>query len=79
MMGIIFELPLLAMLLSKLGLLDRTFFHKYRRHAVVALMVVSALITPSADPFTLFAVFIPIYVLWELSAFLVKSGKEAAA
>lgn len=72
MMGIIFELPVLSWLLSKLGLLRRSFFSRYRRHAVVALLVVAAFITPSSDPFTLFAVFLPIYLLWELSALLVK-------
>ena len=72
MMGIIFELPILSWLLSKLGLLRRSFFSRYRRHAVVVLLVVAAFITPSSDPFTLFAVFLPIYLLWELSALLVK-------
>lgn len=72
MMGIIFELPILSWLLSKLGLLRRSFFSRYRRHAVVLLLVVAAFITPSSDPFTLFAVFLPIYLLWELSALLVK-------
>ncbi len=72
MMGIVFELPLVSMLLGKVGILHRGFFSTYRRHAVVALLVVSAFITPSSDPFTLMAVFIPIYILWELSAFLVK-------
>ena len=72
MMGIIFELPLVSMFLGKMGLLNRSFFKEYRRHAMVALLVVAAFITPSSDPFTLMAVFIPIYILWELSAFLVK-------
>ncbi len=72
MMGIIFELPVLSWLLSKLGLLHRSFFNRYRRHAIVVLLVVAAFITPSSDPFTLFAVFLPIYILWELSALLVR-------
>ena len=76
MMGIIFELPLVSMFLSKLGILHREFFSTYRRHAIVALLVVAAFITPSADPFTLMAVFIPIYILWELSAFLVKTAPK---
>ena len=76
MMGIIFELPLVSMLLSKLGLLYREFFSTYRRHAIVALLVVAAFITPSADPFTLMAVFLPIYVLWEMSALLVKPASK---
>ena len=76
MMGIIFELPLVSMFLGKMGLLNRSFFREYRRHAMVALLVVAAFITPSSDPFTLMSVFIPIYILWELSAFLVKPAQK---
>ena len=72
LMGAVFELPLLAWLLGSIGLLHRSFFRRYRRHAIVALLVVAALITPTGDPFTLFAVFLPIYALWEFSAHLVK-------
>lgn len=75
MMGIMFELPLVSMLLSRMGILYRSFFTKYRRHAIVALLTLSAVITPSTDPFTLMVVFIPIYVLWELSAFLVRKKR----
>ena len=71
-MGIVFEMPLLSWLLSKLGILDRSFFNKYRRHAVVGLLIAAALITPSSDPFTLGCVFFPLYGLYELSAFFVK-------
>lgn len=71
MMGLVFELPLLAWLLGRMGLLTRGFFNRYRRHAIVALLIMAAIITPTGDPFTLFAVFIPIYMLWEFSAFLV--------
>lgn len=74
MMGAVFELPLVAWLLGKMGLLSRSFFKKYRRHAIVALLIVAALITPTGDPFTLFLVFIPIYALWEGSARLVPPG-----
>ncbi len=78
MMGAVFELPLLAWLLGKMGILTRPFFKKYRRHAIVALLIVAALITPTGDPFTLFLVFIPIYALWELSAVLVPPGSDDA-
>ena len=71
-MGIMFEMPLLSWLLSKLGIINRSLFHQYRRHAVVGLLVLSAFITPSGDPFTLSIVFIPLYLLFELSAFFVK-------
>jgi len=71
-MGIIFELPLLAWMLGKAGVLKRDFFQKYRRHAIVVLLILAALITPTGDPFTLTIVFLPIYMLYEISAWLVK-------
>ena len=70
-MGLVFELPLVAWLLGNVGVLKREFFRRYRRHAVVALMLLAAFITPTGDPFTLMIVFLPIYLLWELSAILV--------
>ena len=75
MMGIVFELPLVSALLSRMGILYRSFFSRYRRHAIVVLMIVAAVITPSTDPFTLMVVFLPIYILWELSAFLVRKER----
>ena len=71
LMGLVFELPLLSWLLGKMGLLSRKFFSRYRRHAIVILLILAAIITPTGDPFTLFLVFLPIYILWEGSAFLV--------
>ena len=72
-MGIVFELPLLAWLLSKLGLVTKTFFRQYRKHAVVVLLVLSAVITPTGDPFTLMIVFLPLYLLYELSIKIVRA------
>jgi len=77
-MGVVFEMPLLSWLLSKLGLLHRGVFRRYRRHAIVALLIAAALITPSGDPFTLSIVFIPLYALYELSAFFVQPDKPEA-
>ncbi len=76
MMGTVFELPLLAWLLGRIGVLTRSFFRRYRRHAIVVLLIVAAVITPTGDPFTLFLVFTPIYALWEIGARLVPAEKE---
>lgn len=78
-MGIVFELPLLAWLLGRMGLVSRSFFRAYRRHAVAVLLILAAVITPTGDPFTLMVVFLPVYGLWEFSAMLVpkKLGDEA--
>ena len=79
MMGAVFELPLLAWLLGKAGILTRSFFSSYRRHAIVVLLVVAAIITPTGDPFTLMLVFIPVYALWEFSARLVPAPESDEA
>lgn len=73
-MGLVFELPLVAWLLSKMGLVTKNFFRKFRRHAIVILMILAAVITPSGDPFTLMVVFLPLYILYEISCFFVKEG-----
>ena len=75
-MGIVFEMPILSWLLSQIGILNRSFFQKYRRHAIVGLLVLAAFITPSGDPFTLGVVFFPLYGLYELSAFFVKKAPK---
>lgn len=75
-MGLVFELPLVSWFLSQLGLINRSFFTQYRRYAVVVLLIASAAITPSGDPFTLAIVFLPLYLLYELSAFFVKPAPK---
>jgi sec-independent protein translocase protein TatC len=78
-MGIVFELPIVCWLLSKFGLIYRSFFNKYRRHAIVVTLIAAAFITPSGDPFSLFVVFLPLYMLWELSALFVQKNKQPVA
>lgn len=77
-MGVIFEMPLLSWLLGRVGVLHRGFFARYRRHAVVALLILAAFITPTGDPFTLTIVFLPIYLLYEFSAWLVPAARDKA-
>lgn len=72
MMGAVFELPLLAKLLSSLGVIDKAFLKKYRRHAIMILLVLAAVITPTGDPFSLAIVFLPLYLLYELSICIVR-------
>ena len=71
-MGIMFELPLLIWLLSRSGIVNKKALTKYRRHAIVALMVLAAIITPTGDPFTLMVVFIPLYALYELGILMAR-------
>ena len=72
LLGILFELPIVCWVLGKLGILRRTFMRRYRKHAVVVILVVSAIITPTSEIFTLCIVALPICLLYEVSTFLVK-------
>lgn len=71
-MGLAFELPLVTWLLSLLGLVNKTFLRKYRKHAIIIIVAVAAIITPTGDPFTLSVVSIPLIILYELSILLIK-------
>ena len=71
-MGLVFEMPLLAWLLSCFGLITKKFLRDYKKHAVVVLLVTAAIITPSGDPFTLMTVFVPLYLLYEMSIWVVR-------
>ncbi len=73
-MGLIFELPLLAWVLSKLGLIYKETLQGVRKYAVVVLLVLAAFITPTGDPFTLGLVFVPLYLLYEFSILIVAKA-----
>ena len=75
-MGLAFELPLVTWLLSLLGIVNKSFLRKYRRHAVVVIVIAAAIITPTGDPFTLSVVAIPLYLLYEMSILMIKDKKE---
>ena len=68
--GLIFELPLVCLLLSILGLIDGSTLRKYRRHAIVGIAVVSAVLTP-ADVGTMLMMMAPLVLLYEISILLV--------
>ena len=72
MMGVLFELPVLCWLLSCFGLINASMMSQYRRHAIVAILIVAAIVTPTTDVFTLFVVSLPIWLLYELSILIVK-------
>jgi sec-independent protein translocase protein TatC len=80
MLGLMAELPIVSWLFAKLGFLTDTFMRKYRKHAIVIILIAAAVITPTADAFTLMLVFVPIYVLYEMSILVVKKvcRKKAA-
>ena len=71
-MGIIFELPVVSWILGRMGLVNAQMMQSMRRHAIVAILVVAAIITPTTDAFTLLVVALPIWLLYELSIVIVR-------
>lgn len=72
LMGIVFELPVLCWILARAGIVDARMMSRYRRHVIVAILIVAAFITPTTDVFTLFVVSLPIWLLYELSILMVR-------
>ena len=75
-MGIVFDIPILSWLFTKLGFLSADFMRHYRKHAVVIVLVIAAVITPASDVFTLSLVALPMWVLYEISILIVKQSKH---
>lgn len=79
--GLVFELPIVVYFLSKIGLMSPKFMRTYRRHAVVVILIIAAVITPTSDATTMVFVAFPLYILYELSiivsARVVRNKREA--
>lgn len=70
-MGVVFQLPVIAFFLGKMGIVKAEMLAKYRKHALIIIMIVAAIITPP-DLMTLILVTIPLYLLYEVSIRVVK-------
>lgn len=70
--GIVFEMPVVAALMGKLNIISAKLMKRYRKHALVVILIVAAIITPTADIFTLLIVSLPIWALYETSILIVK-------
>lgn len=75
LMGLVFEFPLFTWILSLTGVLKKDMLRKYRRHAIIVIFFIAAIITPTSDPFTLTLVAVPLCLLYELSILLIKDKK----
>lgn len=69
-MGLVFLIPVLSFFLAKLGIFTSGFMKQYRRHAIIVIAIISAVITPP-DLFTCCMVIVPMYGLYELSILIV--------
>jgi sec-independent protein translocase protein TatC len=67
--GLVFELPVVIFFLSKIGIVTPQFLRKYRKHAIIVILIVAAIITPP-DIFSQILVSIPLWVLYEVGIFI---------
>lgn len=72
MMGFVFEIPILCWLLGKMGVLSASFLKKYRKYAIVIVLVLAAVITPTSDVFTMLLVAFPIWLLYEAGIWILR-------
>lgn len=67
LMGLLFELPVFVVFLTKVGVITPDFLRKYRKHTIIAILIMAGIITPSPDVFSQLIVSIPLYILFEVS------------
>jgi sec-independent protein translocase protein TatC len=83
--GVVFELPMVSWFLSKLGILTPAFMRRFRRHSIVAIFILAAILTPGTDPVSQILLAVPLIALYELSIWISvwawkgKAKKEALA
>lgn len=81
--GLLFQLPVVIFFLSKIGIVTPAFLRKYRKHAIIIILIVGAIVTPTADPLSQSLISVPLYILYEISilvsaAVVRKKAKEEA-
>ena len=72
MLGVLFEMPVVSWLLGRFGLLSADVMRRQRRPALLAIVVIAAIITPTSDAFTLMIVSVPVYLLYEVSILVIR-------
>jgi sec-independent protein translocase protein TatC len=77
--GLVFELPMLSFFLSTIGLLTPKFMRKYRRHAIVTILILAAILTPGTDPVSQLLLAIPLVILYEISILVSKIFQKKSA
>ncbi len=74
--GLIFELPMIAYFLARIGILKAQFMRRYRRHAIVVILIIAAVVTPTPDIVTQSLLAAPMIVLYEISIFVTRFAEK---
>jgi len=67
---LVFEMPMVSFILSRFGILTSKFLRKYRRHSIVVILIIAAVLTPTPDPINQLIFALPLFVLFELSIWI---------
>jgi len=74
--GLLFEMPMVTFVLSRVGILTPAFMRKYRRHSVVVILILAAVLTPTPDPISQLIFAAPLFILYELSILISKIAEK---
>ncbi len=74
--GILFEMPMVSFVLSRAGILTPKLMRKYRRHAIVGILILAAILTPTPDPISQLIFASPLFILYELSILIAVFGQK---
>ncbi len=74
--GLVFELPVISFFLGKIGILKPAFMRKYRRHAIVVILIIAGVVTPGPDVASQLLLGIPLILLYEISIFVNKIAQK---
>ena len=74
--GLVFEMPMIAWVLAKFGILKARMLRKYRRHSIIIILIISAVVTPTPDPISQLIFAAPLFVLYELSILITKLSEK---
>lgn len=74
--GVVFELPMVSFFLSKIGILKPQFMRKYRKHAMIIILILAGLLTPSPDITSQLLLGVPLFILYEISIYICKFSQK---
>jgi sec-independent protein translocase protein TatC len=77
--GVLFQLPVVMYFLTKVGIVTPSFLRQYRKHAIVIILIVGAIVTPTADPLSQGLISVPLYLLYEISILISASVVRSKA
>lgn len=74
--GVVFELPMVSFFLSKIGILKPQFMKKYRKHAIILILLIAGILTPSPDVTSQLLLAVPLFILYEISIIICKLSQK---